>query len=51
MALELPEDYLIMGLDKLRQKKPSRENSLAITKTEEALMWLEKEKDGEILGN
>ena len=46
MSLVLPEDYLLMGLDKIKQQEASRENSIAITKIEEALMWLEKRKEG-----
>lgn len=39
------EEVLAMLIDRMRglgEKLPSRENSLAITKLEEALMWLEK---------
>ena len=39
------EEVLAMLIDRLKflgEKVPSRENSLAITKCEEALMWLEK---------
>jgi hypothetical protein len=39
------EEVLKMLIDRLRglgQKIPCRENSIAITKCEEALMWLEK---------
>lgn len=39
------EEVLKMLIDRLRflgDKLPSRENSLAVTKCEEALLWLEK---------
>jgi hypothetical protein len=39
------EDMLAVLIDRLRflgAKLPSRENSVAVTKLEEALMWLEK---------
>lgn len=42
------EDLLIVALAKLEeynQKLPSRENSLAITKIEEALLWLHYRKE------
>jgi hypothetical protein len=37
----MPEIYVDLEkvLEKLREAKPSRENSLAITKIEEAMMW------------
>ena len=48
------EDYLNKGLEKLRAKNdevPCRENSMAITKIEEALMWLEhRQRDRESRG-
>ncbi len=40
-----PEDVLRVALDRLRELNaqfPCRENALAITKLEEAIMWLEK---------
>lgn len=39
------EEVLLMLIDRLRflgEKLPSRENSIAITKCEEALLWLNK---------
>jgi hypothetical protein len=39
------EEVLLVLIDRLRflgEKLPSRENSIAVTKLEEALLWLEK---------
>lgn len=41
---ELAVSRLMEALELLKQAAPSRENSLAITKIEEALMWSNKDR-------